>query len=332
MLPIISRVNLLRYLIVWRVNGSLVQLPRCLSAEISRVLGTALAERLPTAQARPWRKAMEGWGSATASDESETVKTSGAGKSRATNDWPAWPLEAVLWPYPGKRVYGQGEPILWELKLLGDDADHGVFLETILPVMEAVSATADERWRRARTLWGRFDIQAIYVSRGSSWEPVVRDGRLDLDVRPNSTQWLEGMTFGSEAKHRPQRLMWLTPFDLDPAGAAARTSQPSPPTLRDILDALMVRLAPLVLGKRATAAQMWESLPPEEQAALHRACDETQLKISGLEAAPKDGPGRWIGGQTFTKIPPRVLSYLELAAILHLGQATHLGCGTFALT
>jgi hypothetical protein len=42
--------------------------------------------------------------------------------------------------------------------------------------MEAAATTSDERWRQSRTLWGRFDVQAIYVARGVRWEPVVADG------------------------------------------------------------------------------------------------------------------------------------------------------------
>ena len=63
MLPFISQVNLIRYLIVWQVTGPFVQLPRHFAADISQTLGTLIAESLPTQQARPWRKAAESWGS-----------------------------------------------------------------------------------------------------------------------------------------------------------------------------------------------------------------------------------------------------------------------------
>ena len=54
----ISPINLIRYLIVWRVNASLVHLPRYLPTELSAVLGRLIAERLPLPQAREWRKAL----------------------------------------------------------------------------------------------------------------------------------------------------------------------------------------------------------------------------------------------------------------------------------
>jgi hypothetical protein len=93
----------------------------------------------------------------------------------------------------------------------------------------------------------------------------------------------------------------------------------------------MARLAPLAFGKRATAAQAWAQLTPEEQASVWLDCDEGRLTKTDLERADKSAPGRWIGAQTFAKIPPRLLSYLELAATLHIGKHTHFGCGTFTL-
>ena len=57
-------VKLIRYLLVWRVNSSLVQLPVHFSVELSRALGAMVTGRLPTRQAAPWRKAMGKWGEA----------------------------------------------------------------------------------------------------------------------------------------------------------------------------------------------------------------------------------------------------------------------------
>ncbi|MCX7707996.1 MAG: hypothetical protein N2204_08325 [Anaerolineae bacterium] len=51
-----------------------------------------------------------------------------------------------------------------------------------------------------------------------------------------------------------------------------------------------------------------------------------------LAPASKGWPGRWAGGQIFQRIPRRLLPYLELAAILHIGRYTHFGCGTFLLS
>ena len=78
----IKPVNLIRYLIVWRVNGSLVQLPRYLPTALSQVLGTLIANRLPTQQTRDWRKALEAW---------ENAKS-----TKQTTPDVAWPIESVL--------------------------------------------------------------------------------------------------------------------------------------------------------------------------------------------------------------------------------------------
>ncbi len=351
--PVLTQVNLIRYLIVWRVNGSQIQLPRCLPAEFSQVLGALIAERLPTQQAKPWRKAVAEWGGEGRSHPARTDE-SAAAEARdasplpeapaATDVWPAWPIESVIWPYPGKRAYGQGEPLLWELKLLGAAADHGLFLEVILPAMEAAATTSDERWRRSRTLWGRFDIQAIYAARGPRWEPFVTDGRLDLAYRPMPTQWAEGLAIEVNAKRHFHRLSWLTPFDfgfggsdfgmddgVDKPQSASRKPQLKAPSLRAILDALMARVAPLAVSKWATAEQAWGTLDAEEQMGVWLDCEEGRQKRAMLERASRDGPGRWIGAQLFAKMPPRLLPYLELASVLHVGQHTHFGCGTFAL-
>lgn len=317
----IRPVNLIRYLIVWKVNGSLIQLPRYLSTALSQVMGTLIANRLPTQQARPWRKALEAWDNAAA-----TIKPPGEIPKNPIPEV-AWPIEAVLFAYPGKRTYGRGEAILWELKLGGDSADHGLFLELILPAMEEAASTADPRWHRPNGLWGRFDIQAVYAARGARWEPVVGEGRLDLSYRPNPIQWAEGLTFGQGLKRDPYRLTWITPFD------PGRTSKE--PALPEILDALMDRMARFLPGKNRTAPEAWALLSPDEQAAVRLALQQVKthpLKRQPLKPAPKGCPGRWIGTQTFTTIPQGLLPYLELASILHIGKQTHLGCGTFALT
>jgi hypothetical protein len=394
MWPATSQVSLLRYLVVWRVNAAFVQLPRCLPADISRVLGTLIAERLPTQQAKPWRKALAGWGllnvpdaaaarslgpnpgtsTANAAKPAKSKKPTGRrpaadevrAPSLSAGAYPVWPIESVLWPYPGKRAYGQGEPILWELKLLGAAADHGLFLEVILPAMEAAATASDERWHQSRGLWGRFDVQAIYAARGPCWEPFVTGGRLDLAYRPTPAQWAEGLTFEPDSKRRYHRLNWLTPFDFgmrnadggmrnadggmrmadfgsdsepdipksempETEGHAVRNPKSSPPSLRAILDAYMARLASLILGKWATAEQAWAQLGAEEQAGLLADCAEGRPKQHTLEPASKDWPGRWIGAQVFAKISPRLMPYLELASILHVGKHTHFGCGTFGL-
>ncbi len=316
MWPIISPISLIRYLVVWRVNRTLVRLPRCLAVEMSRVLGTLIAERLPTREAQPWRKAMSKWDGYDGDTRKNNVPVPEA----------AWPIESVLFAYPGKQVYGQGELILSEIKLIGNSADHGLFLEVILPAMEQASAISDPRWHRPNGLWGRFDIQAIYAARGARWEPVAFDGKLDLQYRATATQWAEGLTFASRSERTLDRLTWLTPFELP--------SKQSAPTLPELLEALAARMRLFIPGKRRAPADVWEVLGADDQAALRGAIEqaaEFPLRHQDLKRAPKSWPGRWLGGQTFLFIPDPLVPYLELASILHIGKQTHFGCGTFSL-
>ncbi len=334
----IRPINLIRYLIVWRVNGTLVQLPRYLPAALSQVLGTLIAERLPTQQTREWRKTLEAW-------ENAAQTEAKSGKKIIPNA--AWPIASVLFAYPNKRAFGPGEVILWELKLIGDSADHGIFLECVLPAMEQAATTTDARWFYHNGLWGRFDIQAVYASRGARWEPFVSAGKLNLDYRASPQQWADGLTFDADPARRFRRLTWITPFDFQfpisdvgLEGSADNRNSPKgkgksgAPTLRDILDALMERMTLFRPGKHRAATEVWSALSPEEQTNLWRAVQPAQPAAShppSLEAPPRDWPGHWIGTQNFTDIPPAILPYLELASILHVGKQTHLGCGTFRL-
>ncbi len=315
-------INVIRYLCVWRVNRALVRLPHYLSRDLSKVLGTIIAERLPTREARPWRKALK------------PQPTGGNAKNLS----PAWPIESVLFTYPGKRYYGPGESIFWELKLMGPLADHGFFLEVILPAMEAASQTTDTRWYRSNTLWGRFDIQAIYVARGPQWEALVSDGRLDTRYRATPMQWAEGLSF--EPPRPCRRLTWLTPVDLrnvtytDPSETSPANEPPPTPTLALLLDGLLARIADLVPGKYTSSGDVWNMLSPDDQAALWDAVSEAhhlQPREQQSEKIPSGWPPGWLGQQIFAAISPPALPYLELASILHLGRQTHVGCGTFVL-
>ena len=335
MWPFIEPINLIRYLCVWRVNRALVRLPAYLPLELSRVLGTIISESLPTRQARPWRKAL-------------AAQTPGGG---------VWPIEAVLFAYPGKQLYGPGEPIFWELKLLGPQADHAFFLEVILPAMEAAGQTTDSRWYQSNTLWGRFDIHSIYVAQGQHWQPVVSEGRLDTRYYPTPLQWADGLSFeptpGDERTHRT--LTWLTPVNLSPPpkitgslaltpdeqgsgqtrSASGKKAKNIPvPTLQLLLEALLYRITELVPGKYTTPGDVWNMLSPDDQAALWDAvleADQIGLHQAERQKIPKGWPAGWFGTQTFTAMPLSLLPYLELASILHLGRQTHLGCGIFSM-
>lgn len=317
MYPFTRQISLIRYLIVWRVNGPLVWLPACLAAEISQVLGTLIANRLPTPQAAPWRRAM--------------ALREGAGERPPPSEI-RWPIEAVILVYPGKRTYGQGELIRWELKLLGESADHGLFLEVILPAMEEAATTTSRRWCRLNSLWGRFDLQALHVARGNRWEPFVQAGKLNLDHPVTPGQWADRPA-SQGADRLFERLIWLTPFDLSPPdGERART--PKPPTLREILEGLIRRMALFLPGKHHTADEVWANLSAEERSTLQAAVEDAgriPVQQHRLGPTPKSWPGGWLGSERFPFIPPSLLPYLELASILHVGRQTHLGYGTFML-
>jgi hypothetical protein len=335
MWPFTKPIKLIRYLIVWRINGSLVQLPRYLSTELSLFLGTVIADRLPTRQARPWRKALAPW------DELGGLALIGQKKLHAIPEV-SWPIETVLFVYPGKLTYGQGELILWELELVGESADHGLFLEVILPAMEEAGSVSDPRWKRQNVLWGRFDVHAVYAARGCRWEPVVNDGRLNLQYRATPVQWAEGLTFEPQPGRIFDHLTWLTPFDLDGGASAGdkrrsrkKISPHQVPTLQSILEALAARMSQLLPGKHHTPDEVLSVLSEEERASFHAATEHAAripVRRATLEPTPKYGPGRWLGSQDFPVIPHPIIPYLELASILHIGRQTHLGCGTFRIS
>jgi hypothetical protein len=327
----IKPVNLIRYLVAWRVTSSLAVLPVCWSSVLSRVLGTIIADRLPTREAAAWHEALEAW--------------SDSGKAPPPEA--QWPIQAVLFPYPGKRHHGAGEVILWELKLMGPCADHGLFLELILPAMEEAASITDSRWHRDNWVWGNFAIQAVYAAKGTRWEPVVTDGKLDLGYRATPAQWAEGLDFGRETRRRYHHLAWLTPFDLgrnpavedDSYDLDAKSDVPAPavPTLDAIVEDLMERMTLFLPEKRPTVEDVWALMENDEQEtlkhALRRARQFSRYQDVSLEPARKRCAGRWKGEQHFHQSIPRpLLPYLDLASILHVGQATHFGCGTFELS
>ena len=315
MLDFIKPVTLIRYLIMWRVTSPIVILPHCLPRELVKVLGSLIETSLPTQQARAWRKTLT---------------------ATATH----WPIKTVLFaPYlTNKRAYGKGELIVWELKLMGEDADHGLFLELVLPAMEkAATRKVNTSSRGIRNLWGHFDIQAIYVSRGRSWEPLVEEGRLNLRYRATHTQWAEGLVLGETMRSNFHYLTWLTPFEFaetQDQGLARITN----PTLRDILDALMIRMTFFLPGRPDVQRipEVLARIPSEEQERIEWSLrqEESQplIQQEALQASPKEWPGHKIGMQVFQDIQLPLLPYLELASILHIGEHTHLGCGTFVLT
>lgn len=316
-------VNLLRYLITWRVNSAFVWQPHCFSVDLALLLGSIISDRLATAEAGPWRKAM--------APLLEYHQQQQLKKKQTTLPPKPWPIEAVLLPYPSKAAYGEGELIMWELKLLGKDADHGLFLELILPAMEEASYKVDTFWPRQNRVGGHFDVYSVAVARGLHWEPMVQEGRLDLRYRATPVQWLEGLTFAPATPYSISKLLWFTPFAFDNRIAGAGKA----PSLQTILESLLWRIADVLQGKHNTPTHVMASLNAEQSASLQAAQAEAAeyAVIEQRMVSPKlRWPGDGIGRQFFSKpLSPALLRYLELASILHVGKYTHYGCGTFRL-
>jgi len=302
--------------------------------EFSLVMGTLITQSLPTVQAKPWKKAMLPW---------EEYGGIGGIKKKALKIVPdaTWPIESVLFCYPGKKAYGEGEPVLLELKLIGENADHAYFLEVILPALEKSGRTVDRYWQTPNALWGKFDIQSISVARGPVWEPFVENGGLDLHYKPTPSQWSENLDFNPHPKRRFRMLSWITPFDLDPLetdepkGKQGDKITPEEiPSLRDILESFITRMNGLSTGKRGYSTRFQDLLTESDRQAFEAALEDAstvQMQHSNFRSAAKLRPGRWIGRQQFSPIPESVLPYLSLASIFHIGRQTHFGCGTFAL-
>ncbi|HIJ19458.1 MAG TPA: hypothetical protein HPP58_00270 [Deltaproteobacteria bacterium] len=302
--------------------------------EFSLILGSLIAESLPTVQARPWKKAMLPW---------QAYGGISAIKKKALRIVPdaAWPIESVLFCYPGKKAYGEGEPIFLEMKLIGESADHAHFLEVILPALEKSGSSIDRTRQTPNALWGKFDIQSIFAARGPVWEPFVENGRLDLHYKPTPSQWSEGLDFHSNAR-RPLRLLkWITPFDLAPhetvedkRKSSNRITLDEVPSLRDILGAFMARMNGLSTGKRGASTRFWDILDEADRQAFEAAtaaASRVQMKHGSFQRVSGLRPGRWFGRQEFSPIPEIVRPYLGLASIFHIGAHTHFGCGTFVL-
>ncbi len=334
--------NLLRYLVVLRVKSTLVRLPSFPAVEFSRTLGEIISDRLPTHEAKLWRKALNPWQGYVDESQTEGLDDGIAAKKQKTQTRTstipdvAWPIDAILHVYASKQIYGQDELILFEIKLLGESADHGLFLEHLLPALEAASVTSDPRWNQSARLWGHFEIDSIAVAHGPRWQSLVQQGSIDLNIRPTPRQWCEGLPLNLPDKQRFSRLAWLTPFALgDSPAANLEKAQPqsnrrqnqkgsTPPALSTILFASATRIETYLPGWLASVRRpTWSEVLQPVQAVTSRQSD--------LHPPAKQWPGQAIGLQSFSSIPPSAVPYLALGSILHVGQYTHLGCGTFVL-
>ena len=107
MLSFPNRINLIRYLFVWRVNSSAAFLPRYLSIDLSRVIGSIVAQRLPSNEKTAWKK--------TLNPLIDHFDNKWKNQKQRKDPIPdiGWPINATLLVYPGKRTYGKDELIFW---------------------------------------------------------------------------------------------------------------------------------------------------------------------------------------------------------------------------
>jgi hypothetical protein len=241
-------------------------------------------------------------------------------------------------------TYGYGELILWEFKLMGKSADHDLFMELILPAMEEAGFSSGNRWNYRNSIWGQFDIDSIYAANGRHWEPLVKNGRLNLHYTPTSIQWANDLIDSSITKKPYSRISWITPFDFGGIFSSnndiciaeddERTTLDATPSLYGILGSLIVRLNMLLRIRRKGHVNVWDILTPNEQSLFQREMEyaaQIPLRRKELVPAASTCPGRWIGVQIFSYLPQTIIPYLEIASILHVGKQTHCGCGTFFL-
>lgn len=338
MFSFLNRISLIRYLVVWRVNSSLAFFPRYLSIDISRVIGSIIAQRLPSSEKTAWKKSLD-----PLMIQTNSISKDKKEKIKSIPDV-AWPINAVLFFYPGKRTYGRDELVFWELKLFGEHADHGLFLEMILPAMEEASYMSNPQWNQRNRLWGHFDIANVYAARGNHWEPVVKEGRLDLRYRATPFQWQENLRTKPKSLYRFTRLNWMSPFNLSEVVLNLNKFKFSfenrtlfynnAPTLTLLLASLLYRVNELLHGRSKIHENIGDFFDDEDRKVFHQVLEKVNkipIKSKNIKPAPTTWPGKWIGVQRFHAIPRSIIPYLELASILHIGKQTHFGCGSFVV-
>ncbi|MGK5092309.1 CRISPR system precrRNA processing endoribonuclease RAMP protein Cas6 [Deltaproteobacteria bacterium TL4] len=324
MLNTFKSIPLIRYLIVWKTNNSFASLLHP-NAEISKTLGSLIAERLSSQEAKRWKKFVAGW---------QTYQNVSDASEALTKDPDLeWPLSSVISTHSQQRHFGEGECLVWELKLFGDYADHAVFLETILPAMEEAGYTNDPRWKQPRSLWGRFDIDAVYIAKGRQWEPLVEQGKLNMRLSVDSLQWNNESEISFSLK-KLKKLSWQTPF-LPRYSVSHLTGEEAPLSrhvLCLILEDLLERWSEITHGKRYDPQKTWSSLSSEETTdflkILEMACAATVIPSPKSSHSFSEGQG---GSASYflEGLLPELLPYLELASIFHVGRQTHFGHGAF---
>jgi len=339
MLSCLNQINLIRYLIVWRINSSLAFFPRFASLDISSVLGSIISQRLPTVDKNHWQKTLN-----PLNKTIEQIKNKQLTATDSKFPDSAWPVKSTIFVYPIKRSYSKDELFFWELKLFGEDADHGFFLEVILPAMEEACITTNQEWNQRNRLWGHFDILNIYAAQGNIWQPFVTNGKLNLEYRVNPKQWLEGLRFTPNYYHKFKHIDWIVPAEfsddlpgyhaLDLPDEKQKLKFSKAPPLSLILHSLVQRINKLLYAPSKKSKAIDEILNAADQKEFLSAFQQSlpiNIVNKKLLKVPLNWPGKYYGSQRYSSIPYKILPYLNVASILHIGKYTHFGCGTFEL-
>ncbi|MGD9974434.1 MAG: hypothetical protein AB7S77_15345 [Desulfatirhabdiaceae bacterium] len=296
------------------------------AADIACTLGYHIADRLPSVQSKPWMEALSSSNSAEFQFDRKT------GTRLIENPWP---LSAAILVYPVKYFYGQDELIFWELKLMGQSADHSLFLEIILPAMETLSQKPAGLHSNRFSIWGGFDIQSVHVAKGHHWVPLVDAGKLDLRRRYSTRMWCKDLHFHHRLGLPIKHLEWITPVCLPVLPGQKRSKNPTALQLVEILDAWLIRASQLILGRWGTPEKLIAGMDDDTRQDLQEAIElagQIPVLRAELVSSPKYGKNMWEGHQYFLNpIPEKLMPYLNLAAIFHVGQLTHYGCGTFVV-
>jgi hypothetical protein len=301
----------------------MVRLPLDFSAAISKTLGYAIADSIATRDARKWHKHLD------------ANKLNLFQRPTVEDPYPEnpWPVNAVILPYTNKRNYCKGEIIYWELKLIGDSADHGFFLEAIVPAMEKLGYTEQNIHQSRISIWGHYDILSVWVANGKMWEPLIHESQLNLRYNPKPLQW--NAQFTEEYYHKNMakqiRLIWSRPFEFDTQDVS-QIKDRFIPEMQTIIESVIRRWG--FFTSSTLRKDFLDLLPSdlltEVKKAWEIACN-MRITSYNLKPALRDEPGLWSGELTYENIPVFLMPYLDIAAIFHVGKKTHYGCGTFVL-
>jgi hypothetical protein len=318
MYPFADNLSLMRYLLVLKIRTALVLVNPNFSIELSVGLSSIVSQRMFGAQASTWKKKLALF--------SSTPLQNTSGNSDTSFPTSFWPVEVAFLACPAKIRYSREDLLLCELKLFGAVADHDFFLETILPALEQSSMESAPPIAWKSHLWGNFDLEAIFVGHADRWEAVVENGRLDFRVWPDATQWQKEAP-GAAPARRYKTLTWITPVCLPQAVVA--------PQMVGIIEALFMRISQLTGKSYHTFRQYLANLAPAEIQTIQRivgVAEKARLQKQHELPLTVNVPNAWQGIQHYQRIPEALLPYLNLASILHVGNYTHFGCGTFYLT